>query len=449
MNLHRLVIELSKASKKTKNPSFGYYPRHIQENIVKDAQKGLNIDPVQKFDPNSKELRLAIANTIKNNRDKYSKQVEAYKNPKYLEKIADNILTRKVEKTADYTLENPEDYTYNRSGINKSKFVDDEGNSLPEDSALDNVLYNENIESLYIQPKEKTAMEQALLDAIRVKNFGNRRTESKWLEKQLQNFADDAAIRDPSTLPYYSYNIKDPITKQAKYEDIYTPTRLESLRQMYKNYHDIDNVPVESPWKNLQDPTKLPGGASIYSKDITNESFDPYTKTATHPLNYLSKQELDKIKIPRKLSEEEALQNKLSRNQKLNNFVKDYYRQDDSRIVNIDPQTGDIITPQEKAEQWVKYIDAPDTLDDVINKFDSYTNTSYIDFSDLYDHLDDTGRAIDKYGDYIPQDKLEESIINKICQDILDDIDSVNSDDELEYLQDYLQDFDFNMSKFR
>lgn len=449
MNLHRLVIELSKASKKTKNPSFGYYPRHIQENIVKDAQKRLNIDPVQKFDPNSKELRLAIANTIKNNKDKYSKQVEAYKNPKYLEKIADNILTRKVEKTADYTLENPEDYTYNRSGVNKSKFVDDEGNILSEDSALDNILYNENVESLYTQPKEKTNMEQALLDAIRVKNFGNRRTESKWLEKQLQNFADDAAIRDPSTLPYYSYNIKDPITKQAKYEDIYTPTRLESLRQMYKNYHDIDNVPVESPWKNLQDPSKLPGGASIYSKDITNESFDPYTKTATHPLSYLSKQELDKIKIPRKLSEEEALQNKLSRNQKLNNFVKNYYRQDDSRIVNIDPQTGDIISPQEKAEQWAKYIDAPDILDDIINKFDSYANTSYIDFSDLYDHLDDTGRVIDKYGNYVPQDKLEESIINKIRQDILNDIDSVNSDDELEYLQDYLQDFDFNMSKFR
>lgn len=449
MNLHRLVIELSKASKNTKNPSFGHYPRHIQENIVRDAQKGLNIDPIQKFDPNSRELRLAIADTIKNNRDKYSKQIEAYKNPKYLEKIADNILTRKVEKTADYTLENPEDYTYNRSGVNKSKFVDDEGNTLSEDSALDNILYNEDVDSLYTQPKNRTDMEQALLDAIRVKNFGNRRTESKWLEKQLQNFADDAAIRDPSTLPYYSYNIKDPTTKQAKYEDIYTPTRLESLRQMYKNYHDIDNISVESPWKNLQDPTKLPGGTSIYSKNITNESFDPYTKTATHPLSYLSKQELDKIKIPRKLSEEEALQNKLSRNQKLNNFVKDYYRQDDSRIVNIDPQTGDIITPQEKAEQWAKYIDAPDTLDDTLEKIGSYVDTSSDYFDDLYSNLDSSGRVVDKFGDYVPQDKLEQSILDRLRQNILDSFDYAESDDEIQGLTEMLNEFDKNSAKFR
>lgn len=397
MNLAQFVKTLSKASARTaektdtKSP-FKFYnlkPRQ-QEKIVRSANYKLGRDPrTIDFDVKDKELLNSIQERMNNysfmNNLKNGKQVEGYSS--ILDKKADEFLEAnadKISKDLEEYSTIPLDYEDSANRVDLSKFVDDEDNVLDQTEAMDNVLYNENVESLYTQPKDRTDMEQALLDAIRVKNFGNRRTESKWLEKQLQNFADDAAIRDPSTLPYYSYNIKDPKTKQAKYEDIFSPTRLDSLRQMYKNYHDIDNVPVESPWKYLKhpenqirfppknsmykdvykpvevkgkystytlppQPTKYkiaPEETSInlpynrYSSKAKNTSFDPIQQELSQPLDSLSKNVRDELnKIPYK-----------SKNQR--NIEKALYdlTDEDQRLYNtnnlpgleteIDPYTG-------------------------------------------------------------------------------------------------------------
>lgn len=408
MNLAQFVKTLSEASARTaektgtKSP-FKFYnlrPKQ-QEKVVRSANYKLNRDPrTINFDLKDKELLNSIQERMNNysfmNNLKNGKQIEGYSS--ILDKKADDFLAAnsdKISKDLEEYSTIPLDYEEKSNKVDLSKFTDDEDNVLDQSEALDNLLYNENIESLYTQIKPKTDMEQALLDAIRVKNFGNRRTESKWLEKELQNFANDAAIRDPSTLPHYIYTIKDskniPVNNINKEnildyynEDIVTPTRLDSLRQMYKNYHNINNEPVESPWKHLKQPKNqirfppknpmykdiykpvvvkgkystftippqptlykiAPEETSInlpynkYSNKAKNTSFDPVQQELTQPLDSLPKDIRDELnRIPNR-----------TKNQR--NIEKASYNMtdDEDRLYNtknlpgleteIDPYTG-------------------------------------------------------------------------------------------------------------
>ena len=402
MNLAQFVKTLSDASARTaektgtKSP-FKFYnlkPKQ-QEKVVRSANYKLGRDPrTIDFDLKDKELLNSIQERMNNysfmNNLKNGKQIEGYSS--ILDKKADDFLKAnadKISKDLEEYSTVPLDYEEKSNKVDLSKFIDDEDNILDQSEALDNLLYNEDIESLYTQINPKTDMEQALLDAIRVKNFGNRRTESKWLEKQLQDFADDAAIRDPSTLPYYVYTIKDPITKQAKYEDIFTPTRLDSLRQMYKKYHNINNEPVESAWKNLTNYRKQP--STIYSSKAKNTSFDPVRQELTQPLDSLPKDIRDELnRIPNRTKNQRDIE-KASYNM----------TDEEDRLYNtknlpgleteIDPYTGytkDSIYKYadephySKSGNTIEYLDENDIINNKIAEGTYYNNEDPSKFTD-------------------------------------------------------------------
>ena len=449
MNLAQFVKTLSDASARTaektstKSP-FKFYnlrPKQ-QEKVVRSANYKLGRDPrTFNFDLKDKELLNAIQERMNNysfmNNLKNGKQIEGYSS--ILDKKADDFLAAnsdKISKDLEEYSTIPLDYEEKSSKVDLSKFTDDEDNVLDQSEALDNLLYNEGIESLNSQPKNKTDMEQTLLDAIRVKNFGNRRIESKWLEKQLQNFADDAAVRDPSTLPHYTYIIKDATKNLDDYDEVINaPTRLTALRQMYKNYHNIDNTPVESPWKHLKQPenqTRFPPKNPIY-KDIykpvivkgkystftlppqpttykiapeetsinlpynkysnkaKNTSFDPVQQELTQPLDSLPKDIRDELnRIPNRTKNqrdiEKALYNMTDEEDRLYNT-----KNLPGLETEIDPYTGytkDSIYKYadephySKSGNIIEYLDENDIIN---NKIDEgiYTNNEKLsDFTD-------------------------------------------------------------------
>lgn len=499
MNLAQFVKTLSEASARTaektgtKSP-FKFYnlnPRQ-QEKVVRSANYKLGRDPrTIDFDLRDKALLNSIQERMNNysfmNNLKNGKQIEGYSS--ILDKKADDFLAAnsdKISKDLEEYSTIPLDYEEKSNKVDLSKFTDDEGNTLAENEALDQLFESEGIDTLardsidsftqdflnansttdyskflekyypelnsrqrlgfidYINRFDKakndplttninddivSASESSIMDALNyklnrenAKNFVNtmnvkfNRQEHDWLQKAIDDYKKDVILRDPSTLPHYIYTIKDskniPVNNINKEnildyynEDIVTPTRLDSLRQMYKNYHNINNEPVESPWKHLKQPENqtrfppknpmykdiykpvvvkgkystftippqptlykiAPEETSInlpynkYSNKAKNISFDPVKQELTQPLDTLDKNVRDELNRTiyktNKLSKEEQ-KNKNVINRALYNMTDDEDRLYNTKNLpgletEIDPYTGNAKNTQ------YKYADEP------------------------------------------------------------------------------------------
>lgn len=184
-----------------------------------------------------------------------------------------------------------------------------------------------------------------------ITDYNKPRKEADWLNKAIQNYREDVALRDPSTLftkeytkpNYVNFNkaiedyplsYKNTLRKmqhnadKAKYKE---PIRKQVLTQMYKKYKNVNEQPKASGWEHIQNDVTNPGSLTVYSKNqpyIFNSSYG----NKYYPLDYLQEAIKDKY-TTRNISKKQASMDK---------YLYDTTK-DEQRLVNEDLLPKDAI----------------------------------------------------------------------------------------------------------
>lgn len=261
MNLNPLIKELTKLSKRTDPWAFNKLNNVQKEMLVKKAIKDSNYAPNQPANATDKVLKQNIANRL--NDAKTMDYIRNYNSKGLLDARADKFLAENADKISkdleDYTTI-PLDYEDKYNRVNLSKFVDENELELPQNEALDNLLYEEGLETV-----NRGTADDELIEAIQEQRKNS--TSNAW--KHLDNESTK-----PGSLTVYSrtqsYPYKSEWGNQYLPFDYYQgrqnyPELTANQRYINKKLDDLNKNSFEYNYNRFDE------------KDPLNEQIDPYT----------------------------------------------------------------------------------------------------------------------------------------------------------------------------